>query len=64
MPNHTDDKSLFAECLQAEATYGTLLPCEQFAPQPRHELVAGAVCLSAEQSAARPGQPRHSGGNR
>lgn len=45
MPNHNDDPTLFAECLQAEATYGTLLPCEQFAPLAWHEPDRDAACL-------------------
>ena len=65
MPDHTDDSSLFAECLQAQATYGTLLPCEHFAPREGHHLeMVGAANAPAGRGAVRRGLKRLFGGNR
>ncbi len=58
MPDHTDDNGLFAECLQAEATYGTLLPCEHFAARREYEPETGAACLSERPQFA-DGDPLH-----
>ena len=58
MPDRVNDKELFAECLQAEATYGTLLPCEHFAARREYEPEAGAACLSERPQFA-DGDPLH-----
>ena len=58
MPDHANDKGLFAECLQAEATYGTLLPCEHFADRVVYEPETGAACLS-ERLRFADGNPQH-----
>ncbi len=62
MSDDTDDSSLFAECLQAEVTYGTQLPCERFAPpEENSNLWGGAV---EEQGAANHNPYRYGGGRR
>lgn len=63
MPDYTDDYRLFAECLQAEATYGTLLPCEHFAARREYEPETGAACLSEGMRLADADPMNHFGRN-
>jgi hypothetical protein len=62
MPDHFNNKSLFTECLQAEATYGTLLPCEHFGPGAGYEPDTGAACLPEGRSNADFGSQQFIGG--
>ena len=63
VPDHNHDSGLFAECLQAEVTHGTLLPCELFAPHADHAPDMGAACLPEETGAASRSPMRQPGKN-